>query len=31
MVDMAFGAGTFPVGSRDGACIGIAGIIAGGC
>ena len=27
MVDKAFGASTFAVGSRDGACIGVAGII----
>ena len=31
MVDKAFGASTFAVGSRGGAWIGIAGIIAGGC
>ena len=29
MVDKAFGASTFASGSRDGACIGVAGIIAG--
>ena len=31
MVGKAFGASTFAIGSRDGACIGVAGIIAGGC
>ena len=31
MVDKAFGANTFAVGSIDGACTGVAGIIAGGC
>ena len=31
MVDQAFGASTFAVGSRDGACIRVAGIIVGAC